>query len=73
MNGKDSLFVNIGKGTPEIKISRFMNQQGIVVLSLQQGHAKGIAQPVAGLADPNRRGYGTRNVGFGEHPNAPAM
>ena len=48
-----------------------MNLKCILITSLQERHAKGVAQPVARFANANRHG-GTVRVGSGDHFETPS-
>ena len=54
-----------------IATHRLVQSQGVLVPSLQQRHAKGVAQPVARLAHAHG-GRRLRHVRFGHHAQAPA-
>lgn len=65
--------MNVRKGTAEIDISRIVNPNGILLLSLQERHTKGVAQPITGFANPDRQGCEgiSIQVSLGKHPDPP--
>ena len=73
MDRKHGFLGNIGKGASQIQIARFIKEQGVLILPWQKCHAERIAQPIAGLADPDRQRSSTRDVCLGQHSNAKSV
>jgi hypothetical protein len=65
-------FINIRKACSQIHITRQVNLLNILKAPLQQGHAKGITQPITRLADRHSQGRMTVHVRFRDHPGSPA-